>query len=368
MSSASSIRHSHASRKLQIPANLIQNWQSSAIRGGGAKPLVRRPKTACERCRMAKVKCHGDGQNDCGRCSGRGLACRYTQPARSPSPSTTTTASSRRRRRVDEPAEWPDPGDHFGGDDTAFQQLLEASTGWPNVNEPVPPQQMDMDWAAVDPVLDWTTGASPATSLDLLSGTLPGTATASSQSTTTTNTSGSTPTSSINLQQQQQQPQPPQKQQPGSLNGLGLFPLMTGTTAAELSWQSQLGSQSCQCRAGLTQQIPKARAALQEHRLDAVCQVTGDVIQNCQDIVNCHNCNVNCSDLICIMAVFQEIDPCFEYLAQGEIDRPITVTMGTYEMTIDEADAHHCAGCWSRSWCGGPTTCSTRSAPRAKTC
>jgi hypothetical protein len=92
---------------------------------------------------------------------------------------------------------------------------------------------------------------------------------------------------------------------------------------------------------GLTLLIPNARAALQERRLDAVCQVTGDVIRRCQDIVSCKGCSVNCTDLICIMAVFQEADFCFEYIAKGDIDKAISVSMGSYEMAVDEQDAKH---------------------------
>jgi Fungal Zn(2)-Cys(6) binuclear cluster domain len=62
------------SRKKEIPQAFILNWQCPGTQG--SKPLVRRPMTACEACRMAKVKCNG--KRDCDRCSSRGEVCRYT--------------------------------------------------------------------------------------------------------------------------------------------------------------------------------------------------------------------------------------------------------------------------------------------------
>lgn len=63
------------SRTRGIPENLIVNWRISDL-SDGAKPLLRRPPTACDACRAAKAKC--SGQRDCGRCTERGLACTYS--------------------------------------------------------------------------------------------------------------------------------------------------------------------------------------------------------------------------------------------------------------------------------------------------
>lgn len=97
-------------------------------------------------------------------------------------------------------------------------------------------------------------------------------------------------------------------------------------------------SQSCQCRAALSQLIPSARAALRERQLDEVFRVTSDVIQQCEGVVSCGACNVNCTELICIMAVFQEVDGCFEYVAMGELDESIKVSIGSYEVEIGVGD------------------------------
>lgn len=75
------------SRNKEIPLNLIQTWQCPGSEG--PRPVIRRPITACDACRAAKVKCTGL-QNACDRCTGRGLPCKYTTP----STSSCSTASS----------------------------------------------------------------------------------------------------------------------------------------------------------------------------------------------------------------------------------------------------------------------------------
>lgn len=69
------------SRKNQIPGTLVLNWQAPDTQT--SKPTVRRPMTACEACRTAKVKCNG--QRACERCKNRGLLCSYRPPPNSPS-------------------------------------------------------------------------------------------------------------------------------------------------------------------------------------------------------------------------------------------------------------------------------------------
>jgi hypothetical protein len=63
-------RRPRASRKADIPRSFVSKWQNAA-----PKVKLRRPVTACQTCRAAKVKC--DGQQDCSRCSSRGIACSY---------------------------------------------------------------------------------------------------------------------------------------------------------------------------------------------------------------------------------------------------------------------------------------------------
>lgn len=185
----------------------------------------------------------------------------------------------------------------------SFQHLAETSVSWSDVGLPAEAleQQQYMDWNAVN----------PSATLELPS-TIPTV------------------------------PTPASEQRP-SLSSLGLLPLITNATADDLVWQDQLASQSCQCRAGLAQLIPNARAALREQRLDGVFRVTSDVIRSCEAIVGCGVCTINCTELICIMAVFQEADACFDYVAKGNIDSVINVNMGSYDVGIGigDRDAEH---------------------------
>ncbi|KAH9903904.1 hypothetical protein F4778DRAFT_733166 [Xylariomycetidae sp. FL2044] len=321
-SSTSPSSQSRVSRNNGIPANLILNWHSSPLHA--VKPLVRRPKTACERCRTAKVKCPGDGERECGRCTSRGLSCKYAQSAPSPS-----LAPSRPRRvahrTVQEDAQMDfaaaGPAAFLDGGDTGvFQQMLDSSGDWSNVNDIGPPESaldQHMDWAAVDPSLNWSSGDRDLIG-DLLNTSL-------TPPSTLPNTANHTPTS--------------EEQQ--SLSRLGLFPFVTGTNASELTGQNLLVSGSCQCRSGLSMIIPSARAALQKRRLDVVCEVTGDLVRKCQDIVDCQKCDINCTDLLCIMSIFQEADICFDYIASADIDGIITVSLGSYKTVVDEPDVKH---------------------------
>lgn len=183
--------------------------------------------------------------------------------------------------------------DLAGDGDDAVQEMLENSDAWPNTDYPADTldqqqqQQHYVEWSTVD----------PAMTLDF----------------------------STILPNNQQQP---------SLQSLGLFPIMNSTTAGSLSWQDQLSSQSCQCRSGLAQLMPNARAALSEKRLGEVFRVTSNMLRQCESIVSCVECSINCTDLICIMTVFQEVDGCFEYAARGKFDGVIKINLGSYEVDI----------------------------------
>lgn len=296
--SPQTIRKPDGSRRQEIPANLIQKWQSSPRRA--VRPQVRRPKTACERCRTAKVRCHGDGQDECVRCTSRGVPCRYARLGSSTGPIATRSNSDPDRTTTPEEIRDTDITHELAdGNNSSFQTTIITSEAWPSIDNSttiLEQQQQAMDWSTVD----------PAVMLDP-SMTFP-----------------SAPT--------------PGSQQQPSLESLGLFPVITSTTADNISWQELLTSQSCQCRGGLAQLIPNARDALRERRLDGVFRVASDVLRRCEGIVGCGACSVNCTDLICIMAVFQEVDGCFEYVAKGDIDGAISVSIGSYEVEVETGD------------------------------
>lgn len=84
--------------------------------------------------------------------------------------------------------------------------------------------------------------------------------------------------------------------------------------------------------------IPLVSNAMQEEpepRLDRVFQVTEDVIRGCQDMIDCASCQVSCTDLICILAVFQQTSTCFEYIARVDpVAGAFKVSVGKYKISI----------------------------------
>lgn len=113
------------SRNKEIPLNLIQTWQCPGSEG--SRPVVRRPITACDACRAAKVKCTGL-QNACDRCTGRGLPCKYTTP----STSSCLTASS------------ASPPNTSSSTSSNYRSPATAATSISGSN---PSDNMSMEWA-----------------------------------------------------------------------------------------------------------------------------------------------------------------------------------------------------------------------------
>lgn len=75
---------------------------------------------------------------------------------------------------------------------------------------------------------------------------------------------------------------------------------------------------------------------MQEKQLDQVVKVTQMVMDSCQDIVDCTGCQIGCTDLICVMAVIQQTDTCFEYIAKADLDNAITVNFGGHDISIND--------------------------------
>jgi hypothetical protein len=99
---------------------------------------------------------------------------------------------------------------------------------------------------------------------------------------------------------------------------------------------SQLfSSLNCRCQEKLAVLTPQVKSAMQERQLDQVVKVTQKVVDRCQDIVNCTDCQISCTDLICIMAVLQQTDTCFEYIATADLDSIITVNFGGHDIPIN---------------------------------
>jgi hypothetical protein len=59
-------------------------------------------------------------------------------------------------------------------------------------------------------------------------------------------------------------------------------------------------------------------------------------MNRCQDIVSCTACQLTCTDLICIMAVFQQTDSCFDYISKAELDGSVKLAFGGHEIAVDD--------------------------------
>lgn len=150
-------RNARVSRKGEIPGNFVLKWQSSGSRG--SKPLVRRPMTACSSCRTAKVKCNG--QQECDRCTSRGLVCKYNNSDAADSAQPTDRGSS--KEAVTSPVAMPtttsteismdlnvmDSTDQFQVDHGLYEHSFDNMAGWPN--ETAHQRFIEFDWGNMDP-------------------------------------------------------------------------------------------------------------------------------------------------------------------------------------------------------------------------
>ncbi|KUI58623.1 hypothetical protein VP1G_05884 [Cytospora mali] len=329
----SQAKTNRASRKREIPRNYILNWQAS--RAGAEKPLVRRPLTACEGCRSAKVRCSGLQDCDrCDRCAGRGLECKYAAASSTPDNSDQCEPAATKPYSTDE---WPSLVPTTTSDSEMAMDLnFDAADPFSAAvhiadehnNGTLPPPQDPswsgergsqglghIDWASIDMIssqhhLDFSPSGSSANNADLFS--------------FLTSTS------------------PPSD--PSLSSPLVRHDSLMGSSAS--SYPSSFGPAThhplspnrCTCRADLMPLIPRISTAMQSKRPDEVFKVTGDIIRSCQNVVDCTSCEANCTDLICIVAILQQTEDCFAYLAEADLSSSIKVCVGTYQVSgVDDS-------------------------------
>jgi hypothetical protein len=142
-------RQPRGSRQGDIPGGFILKWQNPATQS-----VVRRPVTACQMCRIAKVKCNG--KQDCDRCLGRGLVCNYKDSdKRNAAASLKDTASLTRDTqsvpdRVSLDFDSANIIDRHLMDNVLYEEdhVMDLMADWPTQ------QSLDnIDWGVVDPSL-----------------------------------------------------------------------------------------------------------------------------------------------------------------------------------------------------------------------
>jgi hypothetical protein len=72
------------------------------------------------------------------------------------------------------------------------------------------------------------------------------------------------------------------------------------------------------------------------YQLDVVLKGTQHVVDGFQDLVDCTHCEMTCTDLICTMARFQQMDTFFEYTANFNADGAIEMRFRRYEVLIND--------------------------------
>lgn len=302
--SSSTTRKLRGSRTGEIPHNFILKWQSS-----GPKPLIRRPMTACQACRTAKVKC--DNQPQCHRCNSRDIVCRYTNidALDTPPPSNLSSAidiASPSILTQTTPEEIPIDSNnvptHLSMDTTTYDQAFETMADW----TPDGGHQAldDFAWPPLDTNLNVRYSSNATDMINRTSIFAP-----KDQSLITT-----TPQIQTNF---------------------GSNITMASTNG--LSQADQLFSlPKCQCRESLVTLVPRVETAMQEKQLDEVFKGMQRVVDGFQDIVQCTECNITCVDLICIMAVFQQSGAGFEYIAKSDMGSAINMAFGGCEVPIND--------------------------------
>ncbi|KAL4904011.1 hypothetical protein BDW74DRAFT_154973 [Aspergillus multicolor] len=315
------------SRNKEIPLNLIQTWQCPG--NEGARPVVRRPITACDACRAAKVKCTGL-QNACDRCTGRGLPCKYTTPshagssssharstASSSPPNTSSSSSTSSNRQSPSTAASSIAGSNKSSSSDAMAMEWVLDSAEPLNFDDVPGHDFSsmVDWSKdmSSQMVDWST-------LDF------------SQNTIDLNALG---TGGMDV-----------FSPPGQTSLIPGQSQDTGSTINPASMASAIPTvplpppfaETCHCRSNLMAQVPEVKDAMQRKprpQLDRIFKVTGNVLYACRDLVGCPTCQINYADLVCVMAVLQQTETCFEHIAkEGLSTSAIRVSVGEYEVPI----------------------------------
>ncbi|XWW92246.1 hypothetical protein V2A60_000169 [Cordyceps javanica] len=306
-------------RRGRIPGTLVLDWQSAETRAA-AKPLVRKPVTACESCRLAKVKCDA-GQPDCARCHNRGIRCRY--PFRPPPPAAAAAgpiATPPSSTSQDSPGRALPPLSGGSPDPTVVDSnpLVESdpsSLAGSAATTAAAADMMDWGEAASNHGLEEFNWVFPDATFD--TGELDGPS-----------------------QSQIAHPSPsPEQLNPASDSGRSGPSPLARPVGACLELPSQTPWMTCPCRVNLIAHVPRLESIMQEKpkpRLDEVLSVTEDVIRSCQAIVGCAQCEVGPVDLVSVLTVFQQTASCFNHIANASVDGTIRLGVGAYKVSLTD--------------------------------
>ncbi|KAH8726012.1 hypothetical protein GQ44DRAFT_726384 [Phaeosphaeriaceae sp. PMI808] len=304
---SSATRKPRIPRKGNVPHNFMLKWQSS-----GPRPLIRRPMTACQMCRIAKVKC--SGQQECDRCTSRGHVCTYTKDTSGkPTQSNASPQTSIISREPDTESileetfialDTTDATNHSSSENTVYgnNATVDNMLNW------VPEQTLnDFEWAGMDSnhnhFESLYTFLSPSElELQLLPN-------QSHQGIATPNS-----------------PFPPDYEDATLGNSNNIF-----TQSSPL-----LSFSECQCREGLTALLPRVNRAIHERHLNDVFRGTQNIVDAFQNAVDCSDCGITYVDLISVVGAFKQTNACFEYLAKADKASVINMSFGGSEVPTND--------------------------------
>jgi hypothetical protein len=77
-------------------------------------------------------------------------------------------------------------------------------------------------------------------------------------------------------------------------------------------------SAKCGCRDKLAKSIERLNDAMLNNKMDDIFHVTSEFMRSCQGIIDCNLCTIGCTDLVCLITLFQQTEVCFHYIAAGD--------------------------------------------------
>ncbi|KAL4966534.1 Zn(II)2Cys6 transcription factor domain-containing protein [Aspergillus stella-maris] len=309
------------SRKDEIPSHLVQSWQASDRHG--AKTAVRRPVTACDTCRSAKVRCKGR-HNSCDRCITKGIQCRFSSlPSRIPDILDDSSTGSLSNTVV--PIDASSPVLNGTNNMLAVGEL--GGLGMPDLNAPLieqPPSTTMVDWSRGIPsqLFDWP-------SLDWSEYTIDPTLGLQSND--------------LGLSQ------PSIEHASHGESSSNTSSTVDNSSKLSCASQSRQAEDTCQCRADLMAQVPKVKDAMEKPspQLDQILNVTFKVLFVCRNLIVCTKCQISYADLVCVVAVLQQTETGLEHIAEqglnnDYISSTIKISMGDYDVPFgNQATLRH---------------------------
>ncbi|KAH8177876.1 fungal zn(2)-Cys(6) binuclear cluster domain-containing protein [Sarocladium implicatum] len=317
-------------RTADIPDNFMLKWQSETHR---ATKTTRRPMTACQTCRSAKIKC--DRKAICGHCSARGIACVYNKSKSSPTSTKSAVRNNSQSAQGAQGATAVDGGALQTASEPSHPAIsTDATPTGPSsastLDNEIAPPPVDKDAAAsanhhTDPYREdaWLDLLTPSmtTAIPTTSAPYPGDdawhlaldipldlATSVSHAPNLPMPDYSTDNfSSLHTSSDSE----------GSVHATVSSTGSTGSSSTATN-SSVFVSAKCGCRDKLAKSRESLSDAMLNNKTNDIFHVTSDFMHSCQGIIDCSLCTIGCTDLVCLITLFQQAGVCFQHIAAGD--------------------------------------------------